>query len=320
MKIVLLDTDSLGYDLDYTSFHSLGEVITYKHTPQEEIVKRCYDADVLISNKIHYTQEILFALPNLKLICLTSTGTNTVDLSAADACGVCVSNIKGYSTQSVVLLTFAMLMYLLVPMSGYDDYVKRGSYIEDTKFSHYTMTWHELAGKTFGIVGLGAIGQEVAKIATTFGARIIYYSTTGKNDHKEYRRVDFDTLLQESDIISIHAPLTEATTNLFDSAAFRKMRPTAILMNFGRGPIVNEKELVEALNEGWIFRAGLDVLEEEPMKLHHPMQRLKDKNKLIITPHIAWASVESRNRMLNEVYQNIEAFFQGKPRNKVNNT
>ena len=318
MDIILLDTDSLGFDLDYSVFHKLGNVKTYSHTLQKEVVSRCKNADVLISNKVHYTQEILEALPKLQLICLTSTGTNTVDLNVAKEKNICVSNIKGYSTQSVVQLMFAMLFYLLVPLKGYDEYVKVENYVNDTSFSHYTMTWHELAGQTLGIVGLGAIGEQVAKIATTFGCKVIYYSTSGKHNHEEYERVDFESLLKRSDIISIHAPLTKDTKNLFHRQVFKKMKPTSILMNFGRGPIVNEEELIEALNNGWIHRAGLDVLEQEPMKEEHPIKKLLNKDKLIITPHIAWASVESRNRMIDEVYKNIDSFYKGQPRNKVN--
>jgi glycerate dehydrogenase len=318
MKIILLDTDTLGFDLDYSVYQKLGEVETYRHTSQDQVIRRCKNAEVLISNKVQYTREILQSLPELKLICLTSTGTNTVDLDAAKDYNICVSNIKGYSTQSVVQLTFSMLFYLLVPMKGYDIHVKAGNYVNDTAFSHYTMTWHELSGQTLGIVGLGAIGQEVAKIAAMFGCRVIYYSTSGKNNHSDYERVDFERLLNESDIISIHAPLTDRTYNLFHRDVFKKMKSSSILMNFGRGPIVNEVDLVEALNNKWISRAGIDVLEKEPMKEHHPIDQLVDSDKLIITPHIAWASVESRNRMIHEVYQNIEAFYRGKPRNKVN--
>ncbi len=318
MKIVLLDTDTLGFDLDYSLFETFGEVMEYSHTCQEDVIKRSCEAEVLISNKITYTRDMLEQLPKLKLICLTSTGVNTVDLKAAHDCGICVSNIRGYSTNSVVQLTFAMLFSLLMPLEEYNQYVKKGEYIEDTQFKHFCMTWNELDGKTFGIVGLGQIGQNVAKVAKAFGCHVIYYSTSGKNNHSDFERVGFEQMLSQSDIISIHAPLNEQTKSLFDRKAFQRMKPTAILLNLGRGPIVDENDLVEALNEDWIKGAGLDVLEVEPMKKNHPIQQLKNQRKVFITPHVGWASVEARNRMVKEVYQNINEFLQGKPRNQVN--
>lgn len=317
MKIVFLDTNTLGFDLDFSRFSSFGEVRTYGHSTTEEILDRGKDAQILISNKVYYNEEIMKQLPNLKLICLTSTGTNTVDVNKAKELGIRVCNIVGYSTESVVQLTFSMIFYLLAPLAYYDRYVKEGEYVEDYQFKHFHHTWHELYGKTLGIVGFGRIGQRVAQIANAFGAKVIYYSTSGDNHHKEYEEVSFESLLEKSDLISIHAPLNESTKYLFRKEAFCRMKKSAILINLGRGLIVHEEELIEALNQEQITAAALDVLEFEPMKKKHPIENLINKNKLFITPHIAWASIEARNRMLDEVYQNIESYLSGGSRNQV---
>lgn len=317
MKIVFLDTHSLGYDLDFSRFTSFGDVFTYGHSTEEEILERAKDAQIVISNKVYYSEILMKKLPNLQLICLTSTGTNTVDLQKAGELGIRVCNIVGYSTESVVQLTFSMMFYLLAPLAYYDRYVKEGDYVEDYQFQHFHHTYHELNNKTLGIVGFGNIGRRIAQVAKVFGAKVIYYSTSGQNHQEDYEEVTFDELLSRSDIISIHAPLNASTKYLFRREAFCKMKRTAILINLGRGLIVHEEELIDALNQEEIAAAALDVLEYEPMKREHPILRLKQKDKLFITPHIGWASIEARNRMLDEVHQNIESFLTGGKRNQV---
>jgi len=318
MKLVLLDTDTLGYDLDFKVFERYGKVECYAYSSPEEVVERSKDATICISNKVQYTKEIIDELPKLKLICLTSTGTNTADLGYCHEKGINVCNVVNYSTESVVQLTFSMIFYLLAPLKFYDDYTKNGSYVNDVNFSHYTHTWSELSNKTIGIVGLGTIGKRVADVARAFGAKVIYYSTSGKNKNDDYDQVDFESLLSRSDIISIHAPLTKESNNLFNINVMKKMKKSSILVNMGRGPIVNEEDLIVALNEGYISRAGLDVLAKEPMTENHPLSKLHDKDKLYITPHVGWASVEARNRMIDEVLRNISSFVEGDRRNVVN--
>lgn len=318
MKLVLLDSDTLGYDLDFSVFDQFGDVECYKYSSVDDVIARAYDADVCISNKIQYNKDLLERLPKLKLICLTSTGTNTADLEECRKRNINVCNIVGYSTQSVVQLTYSIMFYLLAPLKFYDEYTKDGGYTNDFSFSHYNHTWNELSGKTLGIVGLGAIGRKVATIGQAFGANVIYYSTSGKNSNSDFKQVSFDELLNQSDIISVHAPLNEQTDHLFGIEEFKKMKDASIIINLGRGPIVNEEELVEALNLGYIHKAGLDVLAVEPMIKDHPSNKLLDKDRMLITPHVGWASIEARNRMIQEVVLNIKSFIDGEARNVVN--
>jgi lactate dehydrogenase-like 2-hydroxyacid dehydrogenase len=317
MKIVFMETDTLGSDVDLTAFDSLGEVVKYPYSVQEQNAERIKDADVIIVNKIPMNAKALDTAKNLKLICITGTGTNIVDFDYTNSRGILVANVKGYSTQSVVQHTFALFFYVYEKLSYYDQFVKSGDYIRSDIFSHFVVKFHELAGKTWGIIGLGEIGRGVAEVAKLFGCRIIYYSTSGKNQNAAYEQVDLDALLHESDVISIHAPLNPTTRNLIGEAELRKMKKEAVLLNLGRGPIINEEALAKALKEDWIAAAGLDVLSAEPMSASNPLIEIQDSTKLIITPHIAWATIEARQRVTEEVYQNIVAFHQGKERNLV---
>lgn len=317
MKIVFLETDTLGDDVDLSMFDSLGEVIKYPCSKPEENAKRCEEAEIIIVNKVPMNEENLQLATNLKLICITGTGTNIVDFNYTNGRNITVANVKGYSTQSVVQHTFALFFYLYEKLSYYDSFVKRGDYIRSDIFSHFIMKFHELSGKTWGIIGLGDIGRGVAEVAKQFGCHILYYSTSGKNTNPNYRQVDLDTLLKESDVVSIHAPLNDNTKDLIGEKELRKMKKNAILLNLGRGPIVNEQALAKALTEDWIGGAGLDVLTVEPMVASNPLTGVQDSTKLIITPHIAWATVEARQRVTEEVYQNIIAFNDGTERNVV---
>lgn len=317
MKIVFLETDTLGEEVDLTPFDQLGEVKRYPCSVPEENAKRCKDADVIIVNKIPMNAETLGGAERLKLICITGTGTNIVDFAYTNGRGIKVANVKGYSTKSVVQHTFAIFFYVYEKLSYYDNFVKSGEYIKSDIFSHFTVKFNELAGKTWGIIGLGEIGKGVADIATLFGCRVIYYSTSGKNHNPDYQRVELDTLLQESDVISIHAPLNDTTRDLIGEKELRRMKKNAVLLNLGRGPIINEHALAKALKEDWIMAAALDVLTVEPMLATNPLFEIKDSTKLIITPHIAWATIEARQRVVEEVYKNIVAFQMGEERNVV---
>ena len=317
MKIVFLETDTLGRDVDLTPFRQLGEVIMYPCSDSELDSIRVQEAEVVIVNKVPMNESTLDNAKNLKLICITGTGTNIVDFPYTNNRGIVVANVKGYSTQSVIQHTFALFFYLYEKLSYYDQFVKSGEYIRSDIFSHFIVNFHELAGKTWGIIGLGDIGRGVAEVAKLFGCSIIYYSTSGKNSNPSYEQVELDTLLCKSDIISIHAPLNQATNNLIGEKELRKMKSEAILLNLGRGPIINEDALMRALKENWIAGAGLDVLTAEPMLPTNPLYEIKDSTKLIITPHIAWATVEARQRVTDEVYKNIEAYFNGDERNVV---
>lgn len=309
MKLVFLDTKTIGEDIDLSAYDALGEVVKYGFSTLEEIPERVKDADVLIVNKIAINEQTIGIAKNLKLVCVTATGTNNLDKEYLKKRGIAWRNVAGYSTESVTQHTFALLFYLLEKIRYYDDYVKDEKYINDTVFTHFAEHFNEVNGKTWGIIGLGTIGRRVADIAKAFGARVIYYSASGSPAQEGYEQVDFETLLATSDIVSVHAPLNEYTKDLMDREAFEKMKKTAIFLNLGRGPIVVEQDLYEALETGEIAAAGLDVLCEEPMSETNPLAKIKDSKKLIITPHIAWASVEARNRLMQIIVGQIREFL-----------
>jgi glycerate dehydrogenase len=317
MKIVFMETDTLGSDVDLSQFNNIGEVVKFAYSDSSKNAERIKDADIIIVNKVPMNAKTLEHADHLKLICITGTGTNIVNFEYTNSRNIAVANVKGYSTQSVVQHTFALFFYLYEKLSYYDQFVKSGEYIRSDIFSHFTMKFHELSGKTWGIIGLGEIGRGVAAVAKLFGCRIVFYSTSGKNNNPDYEQVDLDTLLREADVVSIHAPLNDMTRDLIGENELHKMKKEAILLNLGRGPIVNEQALAKALKEDWIGGAGLDVLTNEPMSKDNPLIEIQDSTKLIITPHIAWATVEARIRVTDEVYKNILAFQNGEARNIV---
>lgn len=319
MRILMLEATSCGEDVSLDKFDSLGEVVKYNTSTYDEAVSRMkeHNPDVVIINKVNMTDECMSAAPNLKMVAFTATGYNNVDESFAKNHGICVANVAGYSTQSVIQHTFAMAFYLLEKLRHYDEFVKSGRYSDWGCFSYYANVFHELSGMTWGIVGLGSIGRGVAEIAEKFGCRVLYYSASGKTYDVPYEQCDLEELLNKSDIVSIHAPLNEYTNNMFDYKTISMMKRNAILLNLGRGPIVNEEDLTRALEEGLIMAAGLDVIPTEPIPKSSPLMRIKDSDKLLITPHIAWATFEARTRLLDEVYKNIEAFARGEDRNRV---
>ncbi len=312
MKIVFLDASTLGDDIDYTQFEQMGEVVRYPFTSSNEAPDRVADADVVVVNKVLINEQTISTAGKLKLVCVTATGTNNLDKDYLAQRGIEWRNVAGYSTESVAQHTFAMLFYLLENLRYYDDYVKNGSYVNDRIFTHFARTFRELNGMTWGILGLGAIGRRVADIAGMFGAKVIYYSASGAPAQEGYHQVDFDTLLAESDILSIHAPLNEYTEGLMNASAFHKMKSDAILLNLGRGPIINEADLADALDSGEIKAAGLDVLSVEPMAKDSPLLTVRDKDRLFITPHIAWAAVETRQRLTKIIAGQIREFLEEK--------
>lgn len=309
MKIVFLDAKTIGDDIDLSGFDALGEVVKYGFTTPQEARERSRDADVLILNKVEINEDSIGEAERLKLVCVTATGTNNLDLEYLERRGIAWRNVAGYSTETVAQHTFALLFYLLEKLRYYDDYVKSGKYVGDVTFTHFENVFHELSGRTWGIIGLGTIGRRVADIARLFGCRVVYYSTSGKNDQPGYERLDFEELLAASDIVSVHAPLNDRTLALMDGRAFSKMKESAIFLNLGRGPIVVEQALADALEAGEIAAAGLDVLSAEPMREDNPLRRITDSQKLLITPHIAWASVEARVRLMKTIEVQIKEFF-----------
>ncbi len=317
MKIVVLERDSAGRDIDMSRFQKLGEVTYYPNTIAPEVAGRVKDADIIIGNKAPLNEETLREASNVKLICLFATGFDNVDLEYCKSRGIKVANVVKYCTSAVAQHTVLLALALMEKLAFYDDYVKSGAYSSQDRFSNFDRPFHELEGKTWGIVGMGTIGRRVAKMAEAFGCKVIFYSASGRSSCTEYDRVEFDTLLAESDILSLHCPLSDRTRNLIDKAAFDKMKKTAVLINVARGPVVNTQDLYQALVEEKIAAAGLDVLEKEPMEKTNPLAQIKDSTRLIITPHMSWASIESRNRVVQEVAKNIEAFLAGEDRNIV---
>lgn len=318
MKIVVLERNSVGLDIDLSLYEKYGEVTYYPNTVKEDTAEKVKDADIIIANKAPMNEETLKEASNVKLICEFATGYDNVDLEYCKKRGIKVANVVDYSTAAVAQHTFAMALYLAEKLSYYDNYVKSGTYGAQARFSHFDLPFTELEGKTWGIIGMGNIGRKVAGIAQAFGCRVIFYSASGRSSCTDYPRVELDELLEQSDYLSIHCPLSDRTRNLIDLAAMKKMKKTAYLINVARGPVVNNDDLYTALEEGYIAGAGLDVLEKEPIQPENPLGKLKDSTKLIITPHMAWASTEARIRLVEEVAKNIEAFLNGRDRNIVN--
>lgn len=312
MKVVFLDRKSIGEDIDLNPFSKFGEVVSYDYSTVEETYERTKDADIIILNKVPINEKSIGDAHKLKLVCVTATGTNNLDKEYLARRNIQWRNVAGYSTEAVAQHTLALTLSLFEHLPYYDNYVKSEKYVNDRLFTHFEMKFNEINGKTWGIIGLGAIGSRVAEIATCLGAKVIYYSTSGKNNNEKYKRVSFDELLSQSDIISIHAPLNENTMHLINKDALIKMKNTTILINVGRGPIVVEKDLAWALENNVIAAAGLDVLDIEPMSNDNPLKNIKDSCKLIITPHIAWAAVEARQRLMQIIYNQIEEYLRSK--------
>lgn len=308
-NIVILDELTLGYDSGIDCIADFGIVTKYPYTLPDQRIERIKGNTIIVTNKVIIDKEVMDACPEVKLVCITATGLNNVDLDYAKEKGIIVKNVAGYSTVSVAQSAFAMLFHLLHRYTYYDSYVKNGKYAKSPIFTHQQFSYFELKGKTFGVVGLGSIGKEVAKIASAFGCNVVYYSTSGKNSNSDYQRVELDELLSGCDIISIHCPLNEQTKNLFSYARMKVMKPTAYLLNLGRGGIVNEADLARVLDEDHLAGAALDVLEKEPINADNPLLKIKNSDKLLIVPHIAWTSKEAKAQLIDGVYGNIKEFL-----------
>lgn len=308
IEIVFLDSKTVGEIPNFKVLEKQGKLTIFETTSASQVLERCRGKDVVITSKVFFNETILSSLPDLKLICVAATGINNIDLEAAARHNITVKNVAGYSTESVTQLTFAMLLFLVNRIQYYDGYVKSGSYSRSDIFTHFGPPFWELHGKRLGIIGLGTIGRRVAQIATSFGMEVVFYSTSGRNNNINYKRFDLDTLLGTSDVVSIHAPLTDQTRGLINYEKISLMRPCAILLNTGRGGIIVEKDLARALNENLIGGAGLDVLETEPPGPDNPLFMITNREKLLITPHIAWTSVEARRRLIEKLARNIEEF------------
>jgi glycerate dehydrogenase len=308
IKIVFLDAKTVGEVSNFRVLEKQGSLTIYEKTLPSEVISRCLGQDVIITSKVHMSKEVMSQLPDLKLICVAATGLNNIDLDAAEKLNIQVKNVAGYSTESVAQLTFAMLLHLVNHIHYYDEYVKSGAYPKSDIFTHFGPAFWELNGKRLGIIGLGNIGRRVAQIAHSFGMEVVFHSTTGRNNNVNYKRFDLDTLLGTSDVVSIHAPLTDQTRGLINYEKIHKMRPCAILLNTGRGGIIVESDLARALDENLIGGAGIDVLEQEPPAASNPLFKIKDKEKLLLTPHIAWTSIEARQRLISRLAKNIEEF------------
>ena len=309
MNIVFLDASTVGDLPNLDKLKEFGEVTYYQTTSADETAGRIREADIVITNKVVLNRSLMEQAENLKLICIAATGMNNVDLEAAKELDIEVKNVAGYASVSVAQHTFAMLFNLLQPINYYDTYIKSGEYSKSPIFTNMERNFSELRGKTFGIIGLGNIGRKVAAIAEAFGAEVVYYSTSGKNSDQPYRRLELDELLSASDVVSVHAPLNERTENLVGREQFSLMKPTAFLINTGRGGIVHEAELAKALDEGELAGAALDVFENEPIDPDSPLLDIHNPNKLVLTPHVAWASMEARTELIEGVRKNIEEFL-----------
>lgn len=318
MKIVVLDGEALNPgDLDWSGVERFGQLTVYDRTPVAQIVERAQDADIVFTNKVPLDAATLDSLPQLKYIGVLATGYNIINTERAKERGIVVTNIPGYSTDSVVQLTFALLLELCHRVQRHSDSVFEGKWSRSPDFSFRDYPLVELAGKNLGIIGFGDIGQRVADVGTALGMRIIGYSRTqtDQSHRSNFRWGDLDTLLSESDVVTIHAPLTPQTERLINASTLAKMKPSSFLLNTARGPIIAEADLAEALNAGQIAGAGLDVLSAEPPAADNPLFGAKN---CVITPHIAWATKEARARLMEMTADNLQAYVDGAPINVVN--
>ncbi|MDZ7718831.1 MAG: D-2-hydroxyacid dehydrogenase [Balneolaceae bacterium] len=311
MNIVFLDAKTVGDVTNLEDLQKFGDTTFYQTTSPDQTEERIKDVDIVITNKVVLDRELIEGAGNLKLICVAATGMNNIDREAAKEAGIQVKNVSGYSTNSVAQTTFSMILHLVQKVSQYDEFVKSGEYAKHDIFTNMDLSYSEIHGKQFGIIGLGNIGSKVAAIAEAFGAKVVYYSTSGRNLDQPYPHMELNELLKSSDFVSIHAPLNENTEGLIGANELESMKETAYLINTGRGGIVNESDLAEALDKNEIAGAALDVFEEEPINADNPLLSINNKHKLVMTPHIAWASIEARTELIEGVKENIEEFLGG---------
>ena len=307
MKIVILDKATLGSDVDISVLDSLGELVSYDMTSENETTNRIKDADIVITNKVVIGKEQMDN-SSIKFIAISATGMNNVDLEYAKQKGIEVKNVAGYSSSSVSQVAFSMIFHFISKLNYYKKYVDEGNWQKSDFFTHIDAPFFELDNKRVGVIGLGDIGRSFAKRAQAFDCEVVYYSTSGKNSNSEYKRVELDELLKTSDIISIHCPLNEQTQNLLNYENMKNIKDGAILLNLGRGGIINEEDLSVIIDEKDIY-CGIDVVSVEPIEESNPLLKVKNKDRLLLTPHIGWASIEARTRLIGLVAQNIKEFI-----------
>lgn len=308
MKIVFLDAATMGTS-SLDPIEKEGDLTSWPNSTPEEAMARVGDCEVLIINKIKVNDRLLDAAPKLRLVCESGTGVNNIDVDACSRRGIIVRNVAGYSTDSVVQETFMHILNLLGNGAYFDDVVKSGIYSRSGLFTDYSRPFVEMAGKTLGVIGLGAIGSKVARIGEAFGMNVIYYSTSGTSHNRDYPSVSLERLMRESDVISVHAPYNERTAGLVGEKELRMMKPEAVIVNMGRGGIVVEDALAKVIDEGAIGGTALDVYSIEPLPADHPLLHTRHPERLSLTPHIAWASVESRERLIRSIAENIAKGF-----------
>ena len=316
MKIVVLDGYGLNPgDLSWDAVSQLGELTVYDRTSSEEVIARSAGAEAILTNKTVITAEIMEALPDLKYIGVLATGYNVVNIDAAREKGIVVTNIPAYSTPSVAQMVFAHILNIAQQVQHHSEEVRKGRWTNNADFCFWDTPLIELREKKIGLVGLGHTGFNTARIAIGFGMQVTAYTSKSSLQlPPEIKKRTLDELFSECDIVSLHCPLTDETKELVNAERLRLMKPTAILINTGRGPLVNEQDLADALNAGKLYAAGLDVLSSEPPKADNPLLTARN---CYITPHIAWASLEARTRLMNILVENIKAFQAGKPVNNV---
>ncbi len=314
MKICVLDAKTLGEDIDLSVFSETGETKIYQNTSPEEVEERISDADVVVLNKVKLNETNLKNAKNLKLICVTATGYDNIDINYARQHSIAVCNVKGYSTNSVCQVTVSMALYLLSNISEYEKYVSSGEYTKSGVANRLSPVYHEISGKTWGIVGLGNIGRSVYKVAEALGCNVICHKRT---EDKEFRCVSLETLMRESDIISVHVPLSAETRNMINKDMISLMKKESILINVARGAVLDEAALCEAVKEGRIAGIGIDVYSKEPFSEESPYNEVMHLSNVCLLPHMAWGAYEARERCVYEVIENIKAFFNGEMRNRV---
>ena len=314
MKIVVLDAATLGADLDISPLYQVGQVTVYENTAPTEVAGRIADQEVIVSNKIRLNAENLKDAKKLKLICLAATGYDCVDTAYCRENGIGVCNVPGYSTHSVAQLAVTMALSLRTHLIPYRNFVHSGAYSRSGVANRLEPVWYELYGKTWGVVGGGNIGQEVAKIAQALGCKVLMCR---RKPDPNFETVDIDTLCRESDIISVHVALTEETRGMIGKKQIEQMKPDAVLINVARGAVTDEAALTEAVLEGRLGGLGVDVYTEEPFGKDHPFQAILDRPNVCLTPHMAWGASEARNRCIAVVAENIRAFSNGVRMNRV---
>ena len=314
MKIVLLDRESIGFDTPIESLYTIGEVEIYDRSTHKEAIERAKDADVIIINKVRIDHEVIENAKNLKLICVFATGFDNIDITSAKKHNVAVSNVPGYSTESVTACTIANVLALSTNIREYNQYVVNGEYSESGKPNLLTPVFHEISNKVWGIIGCGDIGSAIARVATALGAKVVTYQ---RHKHPIYETLDLEQLCSQSDIITIHCPLNDESRGLINKNLLEKMKSSVIIVNAARGAVLDEAAVAESIKSKQIGAFGCDVYSTEPFGLDHPFYEIKSYPNVLLTPHCAWGSFESRERCINIIHNNIISFLNGKISNRV---